>query len=53
LKYDYSYNLDVRTSAHRPTVQVGHHYSVHCASVSKETKTKQTVKLTLHHRTST
>ena len=25
LKYDYSYNLDVRTSAHRPPVQRGHH----------------------------
>jgi len=25
LKYNYLYNLDVRTSAHRPTVQVGRH----------------------------
>jgi len=35
LKYSYLYNLDVRTSAHRPAVQAGHHFCSLCFSFKR------------------
>ena len=35
LKYSYLYILDVRTSAHRPAVQAGHHFCPLCFSFKR------------------
>jgi len=55
LKAPYGAILDVRTSAHRPIMSrlrnIIEQSSVCCASVTKVTRSRQTVKLTLYHRT--